>query len=70
MTETRSPEINPDEYLNRDFKTVLRSSDRAGSKNVLLKKATAFIDFLAETPELLMAYFKHSYVQYAATAGI
>ena len=34
-----SPEINPDEYLNRDFKTELRSSDRATSKKVLLHKA-------------------------------
>jgi len=34
-----SPEINPDEYLNRDFKTALRTSDRAMSKNALLQKA-------------------------------
>ena len=27
-----SPEINPDEYLNRNFKTELRSSGRAASK--------------------------------------
>lgn len=60
-----SPEINPDEYLNRDFKTGLRSSDRATSKKVLLQKATAFMEFLARTPERVMAYFKHSPVQYA-----
>jgi len=61
-----SPEINPDEYLNRDFKTVLRSSDRAPDKKVLIQKATAFMDFLAKTPERVMAYFKHTAVQYAA----
>lgn len=27
-----SPEINPNEYQNRDFKTELRSSDRAATK--------------------------------------
>ena len=61
-----SPEINPDEYLNRDFKTALRSSDRAESKKVVHQKATAFMNFLVETPGRVMAYFKHSAVQYAA----
>jgi transposase len=61
-----SPEINPDEYLNRDFKTVLRSSDRAPDKKVLIQKASAFMDFLVKTPERVMAYFKHAAVQYAA----
>lgn len=61
-----SPEINPDEYLNRDFKTVLRTSDRAKSKNVLLQKAQAFMQFLMETPDRVMAYFEHAAVKYAA----
>lgn len=43
-----SPEINPDEYLNRDFKTVLRTSDRAPNKKVLLQKATTFMEFLSK----------------------
>jgi len=61
-----SPEINPDEYLNRDFKTELRSSDRATSKKALLQKASRFMEFLSKTPARVMAYFKHSAVQYAA----
>ena len=61
-----SPEINPDEYLNRDFKTVLRTSDRAKSKNALLQKAQTFMQFLIETPERVMAYFAHVAVKYAA----
>ena len=48
---------HPDEYLNRDFKTVLRTSDRANSKNGLLQKATTFMKFLSKTPERVMAYF-------------
>jgi transposase len=65
-----SPEINPDEYLNRDFKTELRSSDRAASKKALLHKAIAFMERLVKTPERVMAYFKHSAVQYAALSPI
>lgn len=61
-----SPEINPDEYLNRDFKTVLRTSGRAKSKNALLQMAQAFMQFLLETPERVMAYFAHAAVKYAA----
>jgi transposase len=65
-----SPEINPDEYLNRDFKTALRSSDRAASKKMLLQKANQFMEFLSKTPERVMAYFNHSAVQYAALQSI
>ena len=65
-----SPEINPDEYLNRDFKTELRSADRATSKKALLSKATTFMERLVKTPERVMAYFKHSAVQYAALSPI
>jgi len=61
-----SPEINPDEYLNRDFKTVLRTSDRAKSNNILLQKAQAFMQFLMETPDRVRAYFGHTAVKYAA----
>ena len=65
-----SPEINPDEYLNRDFKTELRSSDRAASKKALLHKATTFMERLVKTPERVMAYFKHPAVQYADLSSI
>jgi transposase len=60
-----SPEINPDEYLNRDFKTSLRSSDRSHSKKALIQKATAFMEFLTQTPERIIAYFRHAPVRYA-----
>jgi transposase len=65
-----SPEINPDEYLNRDFKTELRSSSRATSKKALLQKASQFMAFLSNTPERVMAYFHHVAVQYAALQSI
>lgn len=65
-----SPEINPDEYLNRDFKTELRSADRARSKGALRDMASAFMERLAKTPERVMGYFKHAAVRYAAGAAI
>jgi len=61
-----SPEINPDEYLNRDFKTTLRSSDRSTTKRALVQKAQTFMDFLIKTPDRVKSYFKHRSVQYAA----
>lgn len=64
-----SPEINPDEYLNRDLKTELRSSDRATTQKALLQKASRFMAFLSKTPERVMAYFNHSTVHYAALPG-
>jgi hypothetical protein len=35
------------EYLNRDFKTELRTADRAASKKALLSKAKTFLERLA-----------------------
>ncbi|MFB8831793.1 IS630 family transposase [Azotobacter sp. CWF10] len=60
-----SPECNPDEYLNRDLKTRLRTSDRARNKSELLEKAEAFMSWLAKTPERVVAYFQHASVRYA-----
>lgn len=65
-----SPEINPDEYLNRDFKTELRSSDHASSKKALLSKVTTFMERLVKTPERVVAYLKHSAVQYEELSPI
>jgi hypothetical protein len=48
----------------------LRSSDRASSKKALLQKASSFMEYLVKTPERVMAYFKHSAVQYAALQAI
>ncbi|GAB3383187.1 transposase [Azotobacter armeniacus] len=60
-----SPECNPDEYLNRDLKTRLCTSDRARNKSELLEKAEAFMSWLAKTPERVVAYFQHASVRYA-----
>jgi hypothetical protein len=62
-----SPEANPDEYLNRDFKTALRSGPVSTNKASLIEKATAFMTTPATLPEKVRAYFQHPAALYAAT---
>lgn len=61
-----APQSNPDEYLNRDFKTHLCSADRSRTRDELLDKASAFMRFLASRPERGKSYFNHDSVIYAA----
>lgn len=61
-----APESNPDEYLNRDFKTALRTGPVSTDKTSLLEKATAFMNKLATLPEHVMRYFRHPAAAYAA----
>ena len=61
-----APESNPDEYLNRDFKTALRSSAVSRDAGELLAKATAFMQNLCTMPERVKAYFRHPSAAYAA----
>ena len=61
-----APQSNPDEYLNRDFKTQLRSADRCSTRDGLLVKAAAFMQFLVSSPERVKSYFNHDSVAYAA----
>lgn len=61
-----APEANPDEYLNRDFKTALRSGPVSHNKASLLDKAMTFMAALREAPERVKAYFRHPLAAYAA----
>lgn len=61
-----APESNPDEYLNRDFKTALRSGPVSQSAAELLEKAHAFMNRIAALPNHVAAYFKHPSAAYAA----
>lgn len=54
-----APEVNPDEHLNRDFKTALRTGPVSTDKASLLAKATAFMSKLAALPEHVASYFRH-----------
>ena len=45
-----TPERNPTEYLNRDFKTHLRLGKRSKTPHALRQKAEACLQFLRNTP--------------------
>nr|RNF77417.1 IS630 family transposase [Acidithiobacillus sulfuriphilus] len=60
-----APESNPDEYLNRDFKTALRTGAVSTDKNSLLAKATAFMQGLRQMPHKVASYFRHPAARYA-----
>ncbi|MBK8583488.1 MAG: IS630 family transposase [Flavobacteriales bacterium] len=60
-----TPEANPDEYLNRDFKTALRSQEPKRTTHDLWSAARNFMEFLQRTPERVRAYFTHPSVRYA-----
>lgn len=61
-----SPESNPDEYLNRDFKTALRSGPVSRTTEDLLAKATDFMNRIANLPKHVASYFRHPAAAYAA----
>jgi transposase len=61
-----APESNPDEYLNRDFKTALRTGPVSRDPSELVAKATTFMHRLATLPEHIKAYFRHPAAAYAA----
>jgi transposase len=61
-----APESNPDEYLNRDFKTALRTGAVSRHVEELKEKASAFMQMLCTMPDRVRAYFRHPAAAYAA----
>lgn len=61
-----SPELNPDEYLNCDLKTGLRSSSPARSQKDLKGKIFGHMRMLQKKSERIQKYFKHPSIRYAA----
>lgn len=59
-----APESNPDEYLNRHFKTALRTGPVSQDKQSLLDKAIRFMQALSTMPETVKAYFQHPSAAY------
>ncbi|MGC9237995.1 MAG: IS630 family transposase, partial [Thiomonas sp.] len=60
-----APESNPDEYLNRDFKTALRTGPMSTDTQSLLEKAKSFMNGLRQLPKKVARYFHHPAVRYA-----
>ena len=61
-----SPELNPDEYLNCDLKGGVHSGVPARTKKEMKRKAISHLRKLQKLPGLVMKYFKHPKIAYAA----
>jgi transposase len=64
-----TPQANPDELLNRDLKTELRSRPAAPSAEALKRMALGFMATLATMPERVIGYFSNPHVAYAGGHG-
>lgn len=61
-----SPDLNPDEYLNNDFKKNVNAKNIPTNKNELTENTNEFMNMLSNTPQRVANYFKHDRVAYAA----
>ena len=61
-----SPELNPDEYLNRDLKLNVHNGKPATNKSQLKKKTISHLRKLQKLPARVKGYFKHPKIAYAA----
>lgn len=62
-----SPELNPDEYLNRDLKTNVHGKRAPRTFAELKANVISFMRFLQKTPGRVMKYFASPKVAYCAT---
>lgn len=62
----RSPELNPDEYLNNDLKGSVNEAGLPDSKEELRSRIQGFMRKLVHWPGQVMNYFLHPCVLYAA----
>lgn len=61
-----SPELNPDEYLNCDFKAQVHSSPAARTAKQLKHNVKKAMKVLQLHPERVAKYFENSHIAYAA----
>jgi transposase len=61
-----SPELNPDEYLNRDLKFNVHKGRPARTKLQLKRKTISHLRKLQKLPKRIMKYFKDPNIAYAA----
>lgn len=59
-----SPELNPDEYLNRDLKSNVHRNRTPKSFEDLKANLTSFMRMLQKTPSRVMKYFNSSKLEY------
>ena len=61
-----SPQMNPDEWINRDLKTELRTRPAARERDTLKSIAQRFMQTLASMPQRVMNYFRNQHIAYAS----
>ena len=61
-----SPDLNPDEYLNGNLKTIVHSGTPIRNLRDLESKTRSFMRTLVKRPAHVRKYFKHQKVAYAA----
>ena len=61
-----SPEFNPDEYLNQDYKRNANKDNIPTNVKELRKNTLDHMNALQNTPEKVANFFKHPSVRYAA----
>jgi transposase len=61
-----SPEMNPDEYLNRDMKSRLANKPGTSNSKVLENNVLCYMDMLEKNAELVQSFFHDKKVRYAA----
>lgn len=63
-----SPDLNPDEYLNNDFKRNVNAKHIPVNKKELAKNTEDFMTMLSNNPQRIVNYFKHERIAYAAAS--
>jgi transposase len=61
-----SPEMNPDEYLNRDMKSRLANKPGTSNPKVLENNILCYMDMLEKSKDLVSSFFQDKNVRYAA----
>lgn len=61
-----SPELNPDEYLNRDLKLGVHGGTPARTQSQLKKKTVGHLRMLQKRPKRVKNYFRNPTIAYAA----
>lgn len=61
-----SPDLNPDEYLNNDFKRNVNKEKIPVNKKELSQNTETFMKMLSQNPQRVANYFKHEKITYAA----
>ena len=61
-----SPELNPDEYLNRDMKSRMSNHTMTSNKDIMENRVLNYMDYLERNKELVQSFFSYHHVRYAA----